>query len=95
MTMDEDQQKVSGERAEGYEWEEESDLTAFSEEELRELLKRLTEDERSVSYRRGVRQGRIDLIQTEMVRCGGGASFFPEELARILTGGEDLSGEKF
>ncbi|HVF02859.1 MAG TPA: hypothetical protein VNA27_16165 [Rubrobacteraceae bacterium] len=94
MTMDEDQQKVSGERAESYEWEEESDLTAFSEEELRELLKRLAEDERLVSYRRGVRQGRIDLIQAEMVRCGG-ASFSPEELARILTGGEDLSGEKF
>ena len=94
MTMDEDQQKVSGERAEGYEREEESDLTAFSEEGLRELLKRLAEDERLVNYRRGIRQGSIDLIQAEMVRCGG-ASFSPEELARVLTGGENLSGEKF
>jgi nitroimidazol reductase NimA-like FMN-containing flavoprotein (pyridoxamine 5'-phosphate oxidase superfamily) len=93
MTMDEDEQKASGERAEGYEWEEESDLTAFSEEELRELLKWLAEDERSVSYRRRVIQGRIDLIQAESVRYGG-VSFSPEELARILTGGEGPSGEK-
>lgn len=94
MTMDEDQQKVSGERAEDYEWEEESDLTAISEEELRALLKRLAEEERSVSYRRRVIQGRIDLIRAELVRRGG-VSFSPEELARILTGGEGPSGEKF
>jgi len=81
MTMDEDEQKASGERAEGYEWEEESDLTAFSE------------DERSVSYRRRVIQGRIDLIQAESVRYGG-VSISPEERARILTGGEGPSGEK-
>jgi len=93
MTMDEDEQKASGERTEGYEWEEESDLTAFSEEELRELLKWLAEDERSVSYRRRVIQGRIDLIQAESVRYGG-VSISPEERARILTGGEGPSGEK-
>jgi len=94
MIMDEDQHKVSGERAEGYEWEEESALTAILEEELRKLLRRLAEDERLVSYRRRIRQGRIDLIQAELVRRGG-VSFPPEELARILTGGEDPSGENF
>lgn len=94
MIMDEDQQKVSGERAEDYEWEEESDLTAIPEEELRKLLKSLAEDERSVSYRRCARQGRNDLIRAKLVRRGG-VSFPPEELARILTGGKDPSGEKF
>lgn len=93
MTMDEDQHRVSGERAEGYEWEEESDLTAISEEELRTLLKKLAEEERAVSYRRRVIQGRIDLIRAELVRRGG-VSFSPEELARILTGGEGPSGER-
>lgn len=94
MTMDEDQHKVSGERAEGYEWEEESDLTAISEEEFRALLKRPAEEERSVSYRRRVIQGRIDPIRTELVRRGS-VSFSPEELAHILTGAEGPSGDKF
>lgn len=93
MTMDEDQHRVSGERAEGYEWEEESDLTAISEEELRTLLKKLAEEECAGSYRRRVIQGRIDLIRAELVRRGGG-SYSPEELARILTGGEGPSGER-
>jgi hypothetical protein len=94
MTRDEDQHKVSGERAKGYDWEEESDLTAISEEEFRALLKRLAEEERSISYRRRVIQGRIDPIRAELVRRGS-VSFSPEELAHILTGGEGPSGDKF
>lgn len=75
---------------EGYEWEGEPDLTSISEEELRARLKELAEEERTVSYRRRVLQGRIDLIRAELVRRGG-VALSPEELARILMGGEDAS----
>ena len=44
---------------EGCEWEGEPDLTSISEEE------------RALSYRRRVLQGRIDLIRAELVRRGG------------------------
>lgn len=71
----------------GYEWEEEPDLTSISEEELRERLKELVEEERILSYRRRVVQGRIDLIRAELV-LRGGVALSPEELARVLLGGE-------
>lgn len=94
MTMDEDQRRGMDEPGEGYEWEEEPDLTSVSEEELRVLLKELVDEERAVSYRRRVIQGRIDLIRAELVRRGG-ASLSPQELARILMDGEGRSGESF
>ncbi len=72
---------------EGYEWEEELDLTSVSEDELRARLKELSEEERAVSYRRRVLQGRIDLIRAELVRRGG-VALSPEELARVLLGGQ-------
>jgi len=72
---------------EGYEWEGESDLTSISEEELKARLKELAEEERVVSYRRRVIQGRIDLIRAELVRRGGVVRS-PEELARVLMGGD-------
>jgi hypothetical protein len=75
---------------EGYEWEGEPDLTSISEEEPRVRLKELAEEERAVSYRRRVPQGRIDLIRVQLVRRGG-VALSPEELARILMGGEDAS----
>jgi len=68
---------------ESYEWEEEPDLTSISEGELRARLKELAEEERLVSYRRRVLQGRIDLIRAELVRRGG-VALSPEELARVL-----------
>jgi hypothetical protein len=76
--------------SEGYEWEGEADFTSISEEELRVRLKELAEEERAVSYRRRVLQGRIDSIRVELVRRGG-VALSPEELARILMGGEDAS----
>ena len=76
---------------EGYEWEGEPDLTSLSEEELRGRLKDLAEEERAVSYRRRVLQGRIDLIRSELVRRGG-ATLSPEELARVLLGDEGGRG---
>ncbi len=60
-------------------------MTALGEEELRDWLKALSEEERAVSYRRRVLQGRIDLIRAEMVRRGG-ATLSPEELVRVLMG---------
>jgi hypothetical protein len=82
---------------EGYEWEEEPDLTSISEEELRARLKELAEEERAISYRRRVLQGRIDLIRAELVRRGG-VALSPEELARVLLGGQgegrDSSGRE-
>jgi hypothetical protein len=69
-----------------YDWEGEPDLTDLSEEELGERLKALVKEERDLSYRRRVVQGRIDLIRSELVRRGG-AALSPEELARVLMGG--------
>ncbi len=62
-------------------WEEELDLT--SGEELGARLEELVEEERAISYRRRVLQGRIDLIRAELVRRGG-VALSPEELARVL-----------
>ena len=94
MTMDEDQHRVLGGPVEGYEWEEEPDLTAISGEELRALLKKLAEEERLVSYRRRVIQDRIDFVRAEL-GWRVGVSLCPEERALILTGGEGSSGENF
>lgn len=73
-----------------FEWEEVPDLTSFSGEDLKTQLEAFSEEEREVSYRRRVLQGRIDLIRAELVRRGG-FSVSPDELARALLG--DSSGD--
>ena len=78
---------LRGVERQGYGWEEAPDLTSISEEELRESLKKLVEEERAVSYHRRVLQGKIDLIRAELVRRGG-VILSPEELARVLLGKE-------
>ena len=75
----------SGRPGEEYEWGEEPDLTSISEGELRARLEELSEEERTISYRRRVIQGRIDLIRAELIRRAG-AALPPEKLARILPG---------
>ena len=75
----------SGKPGEEYEWGEGPDLTAISEEELRVRLEELSKEERAISYRRRVIQGRIDLIRVELVRRDS-VSLSPEELARVLLG---------
>jgi hypothetical protein len=75
----------------GFDWEEAEDITALSEGELRERLQALSREERAVSYRRRVLQGRIDLIRAELAGRGPGptarlAALAPEELARVLLG---------
>jgi hypothetical protein len=86
---DEEHLRGAGQQSgESYEWEKEPDLTSISEGELRARLKELSEEERVVSYRRRVLQGRIDLIRAELVRRGS-VALSPEELARVLMGRED------
>jgi hypothetical protein len=69
----------------GFDWEEAEDITALTEGELRERLQALTEEERAVSYRRRVLQGRIDLMRAELAGRGL-AALAPEDLARVLLG---------
>ena len=69
----------------GFDWEEAKDLTLLSERDLREILGALTEEERVVSYRRRILQGRIDLIRAVLARRGV-AALAPEDLARVLLG---------
>ena len=76
---------------EGFDWEGAEDLTALSEEELRGRLEELVEEERSISYRLRVVQGRIDLIRTALVGRGA-VALPPEALARVLLG--DSSGKE-
>jgi hypothetical protein len=72
-------------RGEKFDWEGAEDITALSEKELRERLEGLVEEERAVSYRRRVLQGRIDLIRAELVRRGA-TTRSTEELVRALMG---------
>ena len=69
----------------GFDWEEAEDITALSEGDLREILEALREEERTVSYRRRILQGRIDLIRAELAGRGV-AALAPEDLARVLLG---------
>jgi hypothetical protein len=69
----------------GFDWENAEDVTALSEEDLRNRLEDLAEEERAVSYRRRILQGRIDLIRAELVERGA-VALRPEDLARVLLG---------
>ena len=79
-------------RGGGFDWEGAEDLTALTEEDLRGKLEELVEEERSISYRRRVLQGRIDLIRAELVGRGA-VALSPEALARVLMG-ESSSKER-
>ena len=72
-------------RGGGFDWEGAEDLTALTEDELRGRLEELVEEERSISYRRRVLQGRIDLIRAELVGRGA-AALEPETMARVMLG---------
>ncbi len=43
------------------------DVSAMSDDELKELIDSLTEEEREVSYRRRLLHGKIDLMRAELV----------------------------
>jgi hypothetical protein len=43
------------------------DLGALSDQELKELIQTLTEEEQEVSYRRRILHGKIDILRAELV----------------------------
>ena len=43
------------------------DLDSLSDQELRDLIHRLMEDERTVSYERRILHGKIDILRAELV----------------------------
>ena len=43
------------------------DLGALSDQELKELIKQLTDEEMEVSYRRRILHGKIDILRAELV----------------------------
>jgi hypothetical protein len=43
------------------------DISSMSDEELKELIDRLTIEEQEVSYRRRILHGQIDLLRAELV----------------------------
>ena len=70
------------------------DLDALSDQELRDLIRELVEDERKVSYERRILHGKIDILRAELVarlqrQVGEGesplAEIDVERLTEILT----------
>ena len=43
------------------------DLGALSDEELKDMIQELTEEEQDVSYRRRILHGKIDILRAELV----------------------------
>lgn len=76
--------------AKEFDWEQQDDVTSLPEESLREELVSLSVQEREISYRRRILQGRIDVIRSELVRRGK-AVLSAEELARVLMDGPNAS----
>ena len=71
------------------------DIGSLSDEELKDLIDELTDEEREVSYRRRVLHGKIDILRAELVnrlkgkREAGGATITGadvEQLTDILLG---------
>ena len=56
------------------------DLGALSDQELKDLIQQLTEDEQEVSYRRRILHGKIDILRAELVN----------RLRKKHEGGEDV-----
>lgn len=71
------------------------DLGSLSDEELKELIEKLTEEENEISYKRRLLHGRIDILRAELVnrlrqKRESGASIISgddvEQLTQILAG---------
>jgi hypothetical protein len=43
------------------------DVASMSDEELKELISKLTDEEREISYRRRLMHGKIDILRAELV----------------------------
>ena len=69
------------------------DLGSLSDQELKDLIQQLTEEELDISYKRRILHGKIDILRAELVarlQSSGGRSVLDdvdvERLTQILTG---------
>jgi hypothetical protein len=69
------------------------DLGSLSDDQLKQLIDELTQEEQDVSYRRRILHGKIDILRAELVarlQASGGKSVLEsvdvESLTAILTG---------
>jgi hypothetical protein len=69
------------------------DLGSLTDQELKDLIKQLTEEEMEISYRRRILHGKIDILRAELVarlQKSGGRSVLDQvdvdRLTEILTG---------
>jgi hypothetical protein len=71
------------------------DLGALADEELKDLIEKLTQEENEISYKRRVLHGKIDILRAELVnrlrqKRESGASIISgsdvEQLTQILAG---------
>ena len=64
------------------------DLGTLSDDELKALIERLSEEENQVSYKRRLLQGRIDILRAErtarLTGTGGGSDVDVDRLTEIL-----------
>ena len=77
------------------------DLGSLTDQELKELIKQLTEEEMDISYRRRILHGKIDILRAELVnrlrkKHEGGAEVISggdvEQLTDILAGRVPAAG---
>ncbi|HEY6017526.1 MAG TPA: hypothetical protein VIU86_15380 [Gaiellaceae bacterium] len=64
------------------------DLATISDEQLRELIKTLLEEEQEVSFRRRILHGKIDILRAELVarlQKSGGKSVLEQVDVESLT----------
>ncbi len=65
------------------------DLGSLSDEELKELIDKLTKEENEISYTRRVLHGKIDILRAELVnrlrqkREQGGTLFSGDDVSRL------------
>ena len=69
------------------------DLASLSDDDLKQLIDKLTQDEQEISYRRRLLHGKIDILRAELVarlQKSGGRSVLEQvdvdRLTDILTG---------
>jgi hypothetical protein len=70
------------------------DLGSLTDQELKDLIKQLTEEEMEISYRRRILHGKIDILRAELVarlQRSGGRSILDEVDVERLT--DILSGK--
>ena len=73
------------------------DLGTLSDDDLKALIERLSEEENQVSYRRRLLQGRIDILRAERTArlkgTGGGSDVDVDRLTEILAARASPQGQ--